>query len=874
MTTRDAFRIADRYDRAVEELERDAIARLNTALDAGYTDLEKQLSQSYSGLQTQGGLVASQRRAIIFDELGELLQLTRPRQADRYEKIYNDLMQSASASGSTMADELVKAVDSEWPIAQFARIPIEAVALQARDGVRRLSRHSEDFAGRVSAIVEQGLIQGWGIRRVTDNMRRELGVTKGKAETIARTETSSALNDAAQQRYRDNGLKYFQWIATPGEICPFCVARNGKVYQLDKARIPAHPKCRCMSVPFDKSWQEKGLTDDEFVKGYRDRSLAALKADGQKPNFGPTYWERKAGLTKAPRSVWTPGSKPRKRKASTPATPVPASVGAFPNSLDELTVVRKLGGSTGAELVQNANGNQFVRKRGASAEHLREEFTADQAYRALGVAVPEAKLYETDAGPVKLSRFVEGKPFSTLTGKSREAAIAAVQKDFAVDALFGNWDVVGEELDNILIDGNGTPWRIDNGGSFRFRAQGQLKANAWNGYPQEIWTLRNDRRNAQTADIFGKLKFKDIAFQLNDVYKQRDALLATLPNELHEVMNQRLGEFKNVARTVGVMGQDKFKMSYLDNFTRHGMGIRAAGISDRLPEILAQTRKGGVAVVDENGKKFDDLRGKDSIVNDLAEYIESVGGNYNMVSSWMKAQAGDSWNPKPQAVKWYYTSRRNGDADNDYWWRNGRGGAKKKLTSWLADTGADVQMLDQTFAAYHAFNLELMRNVNFTNNDRDAGTVRLVRTESGDVMELNRLKRGDRGLTMKRGPVESTSIFKRIEVFGSEITVQHVPHHRVLGTYFQSRHAGSSSGAFMGDGENEFVAMLEGIQFDYEKKDTFTGTGDGPKPPKNKKQKKSQKVDPFGDDFLADDDDFDPSADADFFTNLLSELPN
>ena len=860
MSTRDALQIADRYDRAVEDLERDAIARLNTALDSVYTDLEKQLSQSYSGLQTQGGLVASQRRAIIFDELGELLQLKRPGQAERYEKIYNDLMQSASDSGSTMADELVAAIDSQWPIAQFARIPIEAVALQARDGTRRLSRHSEEFAGRASAIVEQGLIQGWGVRRVADNMRRELGITKGKAESIARTEVSSALNDAAEQRYKDNGLDYFQIIVTPSEgLCPFCAARNGKVYKVGKMRVPIHVRCRCMKIPWSKSWQEKGLTDDAFIKGYRDRNLAALRADGQKPNNGPTYWEKKAGLSRAPRAVWTPGSRPRKRKAKTPEpSPVPASTGTFPDNSDELTVVRQLGGSTGAELVQDANGNQFVRKRGSSPEHLREEFAADQAYQALGIAVPEARLYETNAGPVKLSRFIEGRPLSELTGRSREVAISAIQKDFAADALLGNWDVIGLAQDNILVDATGKVWRIDNGGALRYRAQGQLKANAWNGYPQEIWTLRDPGRNEQTASVFGGLKFKDVAFQLNDVYKQRDTLLAALPSELHEVINQRLGEFRNVAHTVGVMGQDKFKMSYLDTFTRHGIGIRAAGISDRMPSILAQTRKGSVTVVDENGKQFDDLRGQNSIVNDLAEYIESVGGNYSMVSHWMKKQAGDSWNPTPQAVKWYYSSRRSGDASNDYWWRNGRDEAKTKLNQWLSRIGSDVETLDTTFAAYHAFNLELMRNIDFTNNDRESESIRLVRTENKNVMQMNKLKQGDRNVTMKRGPVESTSVFRRIEVFGTEITIQKVPHHRILGTYFQARHPGGSSGAFLGDGENEFVAMLEGVPFDYEKTDTFTGTGNGPTPPKGKtsKKKSTQSIEDLVEDALGEDDPF------------------
>ncbi|MEM9945312.1 MAG: minor capsid protein [Cyanobacteria bacterium P01_D01_bin.36] len=307
MTTRDAFLITDRYDRAINDLEADAIARLNAALDAAYKNLEKQLRASYSGLQSQGALVAAQRKLLIVDELSQALDLIKPDDEPSYQALLQDSIQASDDMGGLLADELIQAYESDFPLAQFARVPIEAAALQARDGVQRLSRHSQDFRTAASAVVEQGLIQGWGPSRVTDILRKEVGATKSKAETIARTEISSALNDAADQRYKDNGIEYFQLIVTPSDsLCPYCAARNGKVYKVGSMHVPIHVRCRCLKIPWSKSWQEKGITDDTFIQDFRDRTLADLAADGQAPNNGPTYWEKKAGLKTAPKPVWNP----------------------------------------------------------------------------------------------------------------------------------------------------------------------------------------------------------------------------------------------------------------------------------------------------------------------------------------------------------------------------------------------------------------------------------------------------------------------------------------------------------------------------------------------------------------------------------------
>ena len=52
--------------------------------------------------------------------------------------------------------------------------------------------------------------------------------------------------------------------------------------------------------------------------------------------------------------------------------------------------------------------------------------------------------------------------------------------------------------------------------------------------------------------------------------------------------------------------------------------------------------------------------------------------------------------------------------------------------------------------------------------------------------------------------------------------------------------------------------MLEGVPFDYEKTDTFTGTGNGPTPPKGKtsKKKSTQSIEDLVEDALGEDDPF------------------
>lgn len=300
--TPEALQIIERYNRIVEELEDRAIARLDRALQQGYDDLEREFLRQYDTLQSQGtSLTARAQTAALMADLAPLLAIVDPAREEEFQQLFQDLITQAGQDGAVMADELLTALSGD-EIRTFSSVPVEAVALEARDATRRLYRWNEDYRNRISGIVEQGLIQGWGPRRTAEQLQREVGILKGRAEAIARTESLSALNDAAQLRYGDAGVEGVQWVASIGEVCPYCVARNMRVYPVGRVRVPGHVNCRCVLLPWRPAWDN----DPAFAAQYRGDRLADLQRQNQRPNYGPTPFERAAGITTAPATLWQP----------------------------------------------------------------------------------------------------------------------------------------------------------------------------------------------------------------------------------------------------------------------------------------------------------------------------------------------------------------------------------------------------------------------------------------------------------------------------------------------------------------------------------------------------------------------------------------
>jgi hypothetical protein len=314
---------------------------------------------------------------------------------------------------------------------------------------------------------------------------------------------------------------------------------------------------------------------------------------------------------------------------------------------------------------------------------------------------------------------------------------------------------------------------------------------------------------------------------MESLAKSKTQILEALPDEFKGMVEKRLSEMERLTKISRTLERDKWNDNYTEGFAKHIIGIREAGITDRFSQSLTQktsnTKSSShVIVLDENGKPFDSLRAskageKDSIIYDLSQYIDKNGGSYEQVSKWMMGQAGSSSSGVSQALKMYYQGQRKKSRQDYYWSESGINAAENFYDKIVGPLGESK--MNATYQAWHAFNYEMLDKINFPGKNKAKNTVELIRIENKEVMKMNGLKIGDKNVQIKRRAVfESTSLFSSIHVFGSEKTVQQVPLHRIIGTYWTAKNPTSNGTGFAGDDENEFVAMLDGIPLNYVQK--------------------------------------------------------
>lgn len=357
----------------------------------------------------------------------------------------------------------------------------------------------------------------------------------------------------------------------------------------------------------------------EIVDGLTDTQVAALCPDGKTPRFEPLKKGDDTKIVRGSRGgvvhigkdctleeltslidayevrrVKVKATTPQEKTPPPPPPPPPPPKLDFPETIEGsgMEVINDSpGGSTGAKIVKIGDA-KFVLKQDThvSAEHIRNEVEADNAYRRAGVLVPECRLYEENGKTYKLSRFIDGAQslhdyMANATPDQKKAVIDKLKEGFPLDVVFANWDVLGTGQDNVLVDKDGNPWRIDNGSAFGFRAQGaKKKPEEWENrqFPDEWRTLRTSSINKGVYDGL-------TAAEIFEAYSKLDmeAIIKDLPENTRKALEKPLREMNELKARFTDFRRGDYIDSYTSEMLELTYDLCKAGMRERFPAEIA-----------------------------------------------------------------------------------------------------------------------------------------------------------------------------------------------------------------------------------------------------------------------------------------------
>jgi SPP1 gp7 family putative phage head morphogenesis protein len=290
-------------ERLMREFEDKALSRINGILVKSFQKLLAKLPAEFAKLEKGKSSLGLLRTKKLLEDLGEYLMILQPAQEGVIREILEDLYTRAIELGIDFGNETLEGLSEDFGIsinnaALGTQANIQAASFAAQGSIERLKNYSEDFRVEATNIIALNLTLGIGVRKTAGQLRERFGLSKSRAETIARTETLAALNDAAKYTYKENGFEYVQYFATADiDTCQFCLGRNQQVYKINEISLPLHPRCRCflVAVKVNPDW----ITDEsrDFYEQTKKQAKLGLDATS------PAPFEKIAGLTKAPNAV-------------------------------------------------------------------------------------------------------------------------------------------------------------------------------------------------------------------------------------------------------------------------------------------------------------------------------------------------------------------------------------------------------------------------------------------------------------------------------------------------------------------------------------------------------------------------------------------
>lgn len=126
----------------------------------------------------------------------------------------------------------------------------------------RIWTNQDVLKNELDTILTRGLVMGMNPDQLSTRLRSLIGDKVRNASyavsRIARTESARIAELYSRELYGEYGFHKLKWIAEP-TACSICRPMDNKIFDLhgkNAPDIPAHPNCRCSTVPVDDEENE------------------------------------------------------------------------------------------------------------------------------------------------------------------------------------------------------------------------------------------------------------------------------------------------------------------------------------------------------------------------------------------------------------------------------------------------------------------------------------------------------------------------------------------------------------------------------------------------------------------------------------------
>lgn len=185
-------------------------------------------------------------------------------------------------------------------------------------------------------------------------------------------------------------------------------------------------------------------------------------------------------------------------------------------------------GSNPAKIYYSPEGQKYYGKVNKNYERMETEHLASRLYQYAGVDAVQTLIAKDKNNFILLQKWIDNLRFP------KPSDAKAIRKGFLIDVWLANWDAPLN--DNIMMDANDNPIRLDVGGSLDYRAKGSKKQTTSTPFGKKVGQLTSMRKRGKYVD------FKDIPEE--EIEEQKKRLKQLSNEELYKIISSTVKEQK------------------------------------------------------------------------------------------------------------------------------------------------------------------------------------------------------------------------------------------------------------------------------------------------------------------------------------------